>query len=197
MYSIFFISTVLDGIRANRRISEIKKRLPVQPPDHVKKRISFRQKTQEQFRNISALRLPFLIVLTTEEAIGTRSGRAGPSFSARPEKEAKGAVLHGTSAAGRLSHVETRSANLPKLDDSHRLKHMGRFVFALRAKIPSRATQILMRVLPRLPDSAQRRIKMPVPKATRNHTCLCTLLSDSIDKQKRLPAQPPIQNDLI
>ncbi|MBS5874263.1 MAG: hypothetical protein KIC46_09125, partial [Clostridiales bacterium] len=34
-------------------------------------------------------------------------------------------------------------ANLPKLDDSHRLKHMGRFVFALRAKIPSRATQII------------------------------------------------------
>ena len=65
----------------------------------------------------------------------------GPSFSVRPEKEAKGAVLHGTSAAERLRHVETRSANLPKLDDSHRLKHMGRFVFALRAKIPSRATQ--------------------------------------------------------
>ncbi len=58
-----------------------------------------------------------------------RSGRAGPPFSARSEKEAKGAVLHGTSAAGRWSHVETCSANLPKLDDSHRLKHMGRFVF--------------------------------------------------------------------
>ena len=37
----------------------------------------------------------FLITLTTEEEIGPRSGRAGPSFSARPEKEAKGAVLHG------------------------------------------------------------------------------------------------------
>ena len=73
--------------------------------------------------------------------IGPRSGRAGPSFSVRSEKEAKGAVLHGTSAAERFSHVKTRSANLPKLDDSHRLKHMGRFVFALRAKIPSRATQ--------------------------------------------------------
>ena len=85
--------------------------------------------------------LAFLIALTTEEEIGPRSGRAGPPFSVRPEKEAKGAVLHGTSAAGRLRHVKTRSANLPKLDDSHRLKHMGRFVFALRAKIPSRATQ--------------------------------------------------------
>jgi len=85
--------------------------------------------------------LAFLIVLTREEEIGMRSGRAGPSFSVRPEKEAKGAVLHGTSAAAKLRHVKTRSANLPKLDDSHRLKHMGRFVFALRAKIPSRATQ--------------------------------------------------------
>ena len=92
---------------------------------------------------LSALRLPFLIALTREEEIGTRSGRAGPSFSVRPEKEAKGAVLHGTSAAERLRHVKTRSANLPKLDDSHRLKHMGRFVFALWAKIPSRATQII------------------------------------------------------
>ena len=87
--------------------------------------------------------LAFLITLTREEKIGTRSGRAGPSFSVRPEKEAKGAVLHGTSAAGRWSHEPTRSANLPKLNASRRLKHMGRFVFALRAKIPSRATQII------------------------------------------------------
>ena len=43
----------------------------------------------------------FLISLTREEEIGTRSGRAGPSFSVRPEKEAKGAVLHGTSAAAK------------------------------------------------------------------------------------------------
>lgn len=56
--------------------------------------------------------------------------RGHPPFSARPEKEAKGAVLHGTSAAGRLRHVKSCSANLPKLDDSHRLKHMERFVFA-------------------------------------------------------------------
>ena len=95
----------------------------------------------EPFRKISALCLPFVIALTTEEEIGMRSGRAGPSFSVRPEKEAKGAVLHGTSAAERWRHVKSCSANLPKLDDSHRLKHMGRFVFALRAKIPSRATQ--------------------------------------------------------
>ncbi len=85
--------------------------------------------------------LAFLIALTTEEEIETRSGRAGPSFSVRPEKEAKGAVSHGTSAAAKLSHDPTRSANLPKLNASRRFKHMGRFVFALRAKIPSRATQ--------------------------------------------------------
>ena len=76
-----------------------------------------------------------------EEEISPRSGRVGPSFSVRPEKEAKGAVLHGTSAAERLKHVETRSANLPKLNASRRFKHMERFVFALWAKIPSRATQ--------------------------------------------------------
>ena len=85
------------------------------------------------------------MVLTGEEEIGTRSGRAVPSFSARPEKEAKGAVLHGTSAAERLRHVKTRSANLPKLSRSRGFKHMGRFVFALRSKIPSRATQLVKR----------------------------------------------------
>ena len=36
-------------------------------------------------------------------------------------------------------HDRTRSANLPKLDHSRGLKHMERLVFALRAKIPSRA----------------------------------------------------------
>ena len=36
--------------------------------------------------------LAFLIALTREEKIRPRSGRAGPSFSVRPEKEAKGAV---------------------------------------------------------------------------------------------------------
>ncbi len=91
----------------------------------------------------SCVTLTFLIALTREEEIGMRSGRAGPSFSVRPEKEAKGAVLHGTSAAERLRHVKTRSADLPKRNASRRFKHMGRFVFILRAKIPSRATQII------------------------------------------------------
>ena len=71
-----------------------------------------------------------------------RSGRAGPPFFVRPEKEAKGAVK---SMALRqreaLIHVGARSANLPKLSHSRSFKHMERFVFALRAKIPSRATQ--------------------------------------------------------
>ncbi|MDY5590428.1 MAG: hypothetical protein SPF51_02615, partial [Candidatus Fimivicinus sp.] len=71
-----------------------------------------------------------MFALTREEDIEMRSGRAGPPFSVRPEKETKGAVSHGTSAAERLRHVKNSSANLPKLDDSHRLKHMGRFVFA-------------------------------------------------------------------
>ena len=47
-----------------------------------------------------------------------------------------------------VRHVGTRSANLPKLDHSRGLKHMGRFVFCsahathcVAQKIPSRATQ--------------------------------------------------------
>jgi len=88
--------------------------------------------------------LAFLIALTTEEEIGPRSGRAGPSFSVRPEKEAKGAVLHGTSAAAKLSHDQTRSAGRTK---TRRLTALKQFVhpFFHRArrdeKIPSRATQ--------------------------------------------------------
>ena len=92
----------------------------------------------------SPLRLLFLIALTREEEIGPRSGRAGPPFSVRPEKEAKGAVLHGTSAAERSRHVETRSAGRTK---TRRLTALKQFVrpFFHRArrdeKIPSRATQ--------------------------------------------------------
>jgi|GEM_PF-3945876 len=73
--------------------------------------------------------IPAAQFMIREEEIGTRSGRAGPSFSVRPEKEAKGAVSHGTSAAEKSRHVKTRSANLPKLNASRRFKHMGRFVF--------------------------------------------------------------------
>ena len=92
--------------------------------------------------------LAFLLAMTREEEIGMRSGRAGPSFSARPEKEAKGAVLHGTSAAGRLRHVKTRSAGRTK---TRRLTALKQFVrpFFHRAsrgeKIPSRATQLVKR----------------------------------------------------
>jgi hypothetical protein len=64
-----------------------------------------------------------------------RTGRAVPSFSVRPEKEAKGAVLHGTSAAERSRHVKNCSANLPKRNASRRFKHMER--------VPHRATQIV------------------------------------------------------
>ena len=98
----------------------------------------------EPFRKISALCLPFLIALTTEEEIGTRSGRAGPSFSARPEKEAKGAVLHGTAAAERWRHVKSCSAGRTKTRCLTALKQFVRPFFhrARRdEKIPSRATQ--------------------------------------------------------
>jgi len=88
--------------------------------------------------------MAILIALTREEEIGPRSGRAGPSFSVRPEKEAKGAVLHGTSAAAKLRHDRTRSAGRTK---TRRLTALKQFVrpFFHRArrdeKIPSRATQ--------------------------------------------------------
>ena len=79
-----------------------------------------------------------------EEKVEPRSGRAGPSFSVRPEKEAKGAVLHGTSAAERSRHVKNSSAGRTK---TRRLTALKQFVrpFFHRArrdeKIPSRATQ--------------------------------------------------------
>ena len=67
-----------------------------------------------------------------------------------PKRPSRWSLVHGTSAATRLSHERTRSAKLPKLNASRRFKHMGSFVFALspckaahveRSKIPSRATQ--------------------------------------------------------
>ena len=67
-----------------------------------------------------------------------------------PKRPSRRSLVHGTSAATRLSHERTRSAKLPKLNASRRFKHMGSFVFALspckaahveRSKIPSRATQ--------------------------------------------------------
>ncbi len=95
--------------------------------------------------NEVALAKPAAQFMMREEKVEPRSGRAGPPFSVRPKKEAKGAVLHGTSAAERFSHDPTRSANLHKLSRSRGFRHMGRFVFALQAKIPSRATQLMKR----------------------------------------------------
>ena len=88
--------------------------------------------------------LTFSDCLDKGRRIGPRSGHAGPSFSVRPEKEAKGAVLHGTSAAVNLRHDRTRSAGRTK---TRRLTALKQFVrpFFHRAKrgekIPSRATQ--------------------------------------------------------
>ncbi|MBS5874438.1 MAG: hypothetical protein KIC46_10020, partial [Clostridiales bacterium] len=66
--------------------------------------------------------------------------------------------LHGTSAAERLRHVETRSANLPKLNASRRFKHMGRIVFAPAVrgrgqKSPHEPRRSSLRALPRPPES--------------------------------------------
>ncbi|MCI6400587.1 MAG: hypothetical protein MR815_01940, partial [Oscillospiraceae bacterium] len=52
-------------------------------------------------RKISALCF-FLFALTREEDIEMRSGRAGPPFSARPEKEAKGAVFARHVGSGKM-----------------------------------------------------------------------------------------------
>ncbi len=69
-------------------------------PNLSKKGYHFVKMYRKKFVKFSVT-LAFLIALTTEEKIGPRSGRAGPPFSVRPEKEAKGAVLHGTSAAAK------------------------------------------------------------------------------------------------
>ena len=59
--------------------------------------------------------------------LSMRSGRAGPSFSVRPEKEAKGAVKS-TALRQReaLMHVETCSARRPKTRRLTALKQFGR-----------------------------------------------------------------------
>ena len=61
-------------------------------PNLSKKGYRFVKMYKKKFVNFSVT-LAFLIAMTREEDIGTRSDRAGPSFSVRPEKKAKGAVL--------------------------------------------------------------------------------------------------------
>ena len=56
----------------------------------------------------------------------------GPSFSVRPEKEAKGAVLHGTSAAERLRHVASCSAGRTKNSPPHGAQTICAPVFSPR-----------------------------------------------------------------
>ena len=55
--------------------------------------------SKKEYRFVKSVTIAFIDCLDNGRRIGTRSGRAGPSFSVRPEKEAKGAVSHGTSAA--------------------------------------------------------------------------------------------------
>ena len=135
---------------------------------------------------IFPLRLPFLIALTREEDIGTRSGRAGPSFSVRPEKEAKGAVLHGTSAAERWRHVETRSAGRTKTRCLTALKQFVRPFFhrAKRGeKIPSRATQIVAAGAASAFRKRPAAHKDAGSEIDQNHACLCTFSSLRLDRQ--------------
>ncbi|MCI6401821.1 MAG: hypothetical protein MR815_08385, partial [Oscillospiraceae bacterium] len=53
-------------------------------------------------------------------------------------------------------------------------------------KSPHEPRSQILRALPRPPDGAQRRIKIPVTKTIRNHASLCTFFFDLIDKL-RLP----------
>ena len=72
-----------------------------------------------------------------------------------------------------------------KLAASRRSNNLcARFFTARNAvkKIPHEPRSEQSVMLPRPPDSAQRRIKMPVPKTIINHAFLCTLLADFIDK---------------
>ena len=71
----------------------------------------------------------------------SRSGRGGPSFSVRPEKEAKGAVMNGTAAAVfKLATPQRVRRTLPELGRSRGFKQAGRFAFCpLGQKVPSRA----------------------------------------------------------
>ena len=75
-------------------------RYSTERPNLSKKGYRFVKMYRKKFVKFSVT-LAFLIAMTRGKEIGPRSGRAGPSFSVRPEKEAKGAVLHGTSAAAR------------------------------------------------------------------------------------------------
>ncbi len=91
----------------------------------------------KQFRKISALRLSFLFALTREEEIGTRSGRAGPPFSVRPEKEAKGAVFARHCGSGKLivTNQPVRQ-DAQKLAASRRSNNSGARFLHCNAKNP-------------------------------------------------------------
>ena len=109
-----------------------------------------------------------------EEKVETRSGRAGPSFSVRPEKEAKGAVCTALRQRQNEATIEPVRRTFPN-STIHIVSNTweGSFLpYGQKSPHEPRSEQSVM--LPRPPDSAQRRIKMPVSKAIRNHTFLCT-----------------------
>ena len=118
-------------------------------------------------------------------SIGMRSGRAGPSFSVRPEKEAKGAVCTALRQRKDSATNQPVRRDAQKLAASRRSNNLcARFFTARDAvkKSPREPRSEQSAVLPRPSVSAQRRIKMPVPKTIINHAFLCTLLADFIDK---------------
>jgi len=79
-----------------------------------------------------------------------RSGRAGPSFSVRPEKEAKGA-FKSTALRQReaLMHVETCSARRPKTRRLTALKQFGRSFDRFAVKSPHEPRRQTLQMLPR------------------------------------------------
>ena len=115
----------------------------------VEKGISLRQNNFLKFLRYACL---FLIVLTTEEKIRSRSGRAGPSFSARPEKEAKGAVCTAHRQRKDSATIKTVRRDAQKLAASRRSNNLcARFFTARDAmkKSPHEPRSQILRALPR------------------------------------------------
>ena len=146
----------------------------------VKKGISFRQNTKVQSRKISPLRLlfdcsdkgrsnwnalrprgPFLF---RSAGKGSKRGRFARHFGSG-KMEAREKLFGEPSQTQRLTAFQTHGK--------------VRF-FPCRArqgqKSPHEPRRKILRALPRPPDSAQRRIKMPVTKAIKSHA-FCALFS--------------------
>lgn len=95
----------------------------------------------------------------------------GPTPFPWLEKGAKEQFLHGTAAAARSRHGRTRSANLPKLGGSRRLRHMERFVFLLCGSKKSPHVHAISgwNLLPWPADRFYLRRRLQIPKGFRSH----------------------------